>query len=187
MTEEIMDIWEKKGIREAVGFITRKKLSNEINQSDYEGYLRLFSLAKEQSIASRRSNFTSQESRNSEPAFQHGDDNNCFHGRLYEPRTSNESYISTHGSSTIESATHPDAPQGQSQKARLWKLLLDGLWHDTNEIQEKVYGKEHLGTANIKARIHEIRETLKEKGGTYEIVTEHEAGSLWKYKLQRVL
>jgi hypothetical protein len=37
-------------------------------------------------------------------------------------------------------------------------LLSDGNSHSTNEIQEKVYGREHLGYANIHARITDLRE-----------------------------
>jgi hypothetical protein len=44
-----------------------------------------------------------------------------------------------------------------SQASKLYDLLLDGNAHSTNEIQEKVYGREHLGYANIHARITDIR------------------------------
>ena len=44
-----------------------------------------------------------------------------------------------------------------SQVDRLYDLLLDGNPHSTNEIQEKIYGREHLGYANIHARVTEIR------------------------------
>ena len=39
----------------------------------------------------------------------------------------------------------------------IYDLLLDGNPHSTNEIQEKAFGREHLGYANIHARITEIR------------------------------
>ena len=39
---------------------------------------------------------------------------------------------------------------------RLSDLLLDGNPHSTNEIQEKIYGREHLGYANIHGRITDI-------------------------------
>jgi len=44
-----------------------------------------------------------------------------------------------------------------SQINRLYDLLLDGNSHSTNEIQEKIYGREHLGYANIHGRITDIR------------------------------
>jgi hypothetical protein len=44
-----------------------------------------------------------------------------------------------------------------SQVARLYNLLSDGNAHSTNEIQDKIYGREHLGYANIHGRITDIR------------------------------
>lgn len=44
-----------------------------------------------------------------------------------------------------------------SQADRLLKLLSDGKPHSTPEIQLVVYGADHLGTANIKARIDDLR------------------------------
>jgi hypothetical protein len=44
-----------------------------------------------------------------------------------------------------------------SQTTRLFDLLSDGNPHSTNEIQEKIYGREHLGYANIHGRITDIR------------------------------
>ncbi len=66
---------------------------------------------------------------------------------------------------------------GDSQKARLYNLLVDGEWHATDEIQKVVYGKDHLGVARIAARIHD----LKKDGYRIESVTM--AGTLWQYKM----
>jgi hypothetical protein len=44
-----------------------------------------------------------------------------------------------------------------SQTTRLYDLLSDGNPHSTNEIQLVIYGREHLGYANIHGRITDIR------------------------------
>jgi len=44
-----------------------------------------------------------------------------------------------------------------SQITRLFDLLSDGNAHSTNEIQLKIYGREHLGYANIHGRVTDIR------------------------------
>lgn len=79
--------------------------------------------------------------------------------------------------------THTNTLAGQSQKSRLWKLLLDGAWHTTPDIQRLVYGGEHLGTANIKARVYDINQELKEKGGQYEVISKRIIKSVWAYRL----
>jgi hypothetical protein len=45
----------------------------------------------------------------------------------------------------------------KSQAERLYDLLSDGLPHRTDEIQEKVYGRNHLGVARISGRIGDLR------------------------------
>lgn len=44
-----------------------------------------------------------------------------------------------------------------SQTDRLHKLLSDGKEHRTDEIQQVVYGANHLGTARIASRIDDLR------------------------------
>jgi biotin operon repressor len=67
--------------------------------------------------------------------------------------------------------------KGTSQKERLYKLLSDGNWHRTDEIQEVVYGRNHLGVARISARVQDL------KNDGYEIESELDSGNIWKYKL----
>jgi hypothetical protein len=45
----------------------------------------------------------------------------------------------------------------ESQTTRLLRLLSDGKRHSTREIQEVVYGRNHLGTARIASRINDLR------------------------------
>lgn len=44
-----------------------------------------------------------------------------------------------------------------SQVDRLYDLLSDGEPHSTTEILKKIYGREHLGYANIHGRVTDIR------------------------------
>ena len=64
-----------------------------------------------------------------------------------------------------------------SQKERLKLLLSDGLWHDTPEIQNAVYGKNHLGVARIAARIKD----LKDEGCIIEC--KNVENKIWAYKM----
>lgn len=77
--------------------------------------------------------------------------------------------------------THIASPgaTGTSQTARLLTLLQDGAWHTTPEIQEKVYGADHLGIARIASRVAD----LKKEG--HDIVSEKDAGTIWKYRLNK--
>lgn len=51
--------------------------------------------------------------------------------------------------------------KGGTQTIRLLELLKDRRIHGTDEIQEKVYGRSHLGSARIAARIHDLRKRYK--------------------------
>lgn len=75
--------------------------------------------------------------------------------------------------------THDNEAVGKSQKERMRLLLSDGLWHPTPEIQQRVYGGDHLGRANIPARILDLK-----KDG-YQIESEKVQGSVWKYRLNK--
>ncbi|MCR2833465.1 hypothetical protein [Parerythrobacter lacustris] len=44
-----------------------------------------------------------------------------------------------------------------SQAEKLRRLLADGAWHSTPEIQQVVYGGDHLGTARIASRVNDLR------------------------------
>lgn len=44
-----------------------------------------------------------------------------------------------------------------SQNKRLYELLSDGEAHSTTEIQEKVYGSDHLGLARVGARVNDLK------------------------------
>jgi len=70
--------------------------------------------------------------------------------------------------------------KGPSQRELLLKHLSDGLPHSTPDIQLHVYGGEHLGTANIKARIHELRE----EGHTIGSWRDKDVQSIWFYQLK---
>ncbi len=76
-----------------------------------------------------------------------------------------------------DSANSQNEPEAKSQKARLLALLSDYCWHDTNEIQLKVYGAEHLGSARISGRTGE----LKKEG--YEIKSRKKDKTVWEYRL----
>jgi hypothetical protein len=69
-------------------------------------------------------------------------------------------------------------PKKLNQTQRLLKLLKDKEWHDTAEIQEKVYGRAHLGCARIGARIWELRRVYR-----YAIAGRKEDGALYAYRL----
>jgi len=70
-------------------------------------------------------------------------------------------------------------PKKLNQTDRLLKLLKDKKWHDTAEIQEKVYGRAHLGCARIGARIWELRHD-----GGYLITGRKAEGALYEYRLR---
>ena len=63
-----------------------------------------------------------------------------------------------------------------SQKERLLALLGDGEWHTTPEIQEQVYGANHLGVARIASRVSDLR-----KEG-YDIESKKYDKSIWMYR-----
>lgn len=71
---------------------------------------------------------------------------------------------------------HEDKHKGLSQKARLLKLLSDGLWHSTVEIQQRVYGGSHLGVARIGGRVYDLN-----KEG-HKIQSRKKEGTIWEYK-----
>lgn len=73
--------------------------------------------------------------------------------------------------------THSDAMAGTSQKARLFNLLRDGLWHTTSEIARLVYNKNDGGTCRIASRVQD----LKNEG--YTVESKQIKGSLWAYRL----
>ena len=66
---------------------------------------------------------------------------------------------------------------GSSQKAKLLKLLLDGEFHATPQIQEVVYGSNHLGCARIAARADDLR-----RDG-YIIESRKISRTIWEYRL----
>ena len=49
----------------------------------------------------------------------------------------------------------------ESQTTRIYNLLMDGEPHRTDEIQIKIYGRNHLGTARISGRVSDIRRIYK--------------------------
>lgn len=67
-----------------------------------------------------------------------------------------------------------------SQATRILKLLSDGAWHSTPEIQEKVYGSTHLGTARIASRMHDLRSD----GHVIDCKKDRENTTIYWYKLQ---
>jgi hypothetical protein len=75
------------------------------------------------------------------------------------------------------STTSPNPVKGKSQKARLHKLLSDGEWHSTDEIQKVVYGGDHMGLARVAARVFDLK-----KDG-YLIQSCKLAGTIWEYKM----
>ncbi len=70
-----------------------------------------------------------------------------------------------------------------TQKARLLALLSDGLWHSTDEIRERIYGKDTRVGARIASRINELKKAghkitcddLTYKVYGYRLVREHES------------
>ena len=66
---------------------------------------------------------------------------------------------------------------GSSQKAKLLKLLQDGEFHATPEIQEVVYGASHLGCARIAARADDLR-----RDG-HIIESRKISRTIWEYRL----
>lgn len=67
--------------------------------------------------------------------------------------------------------------ESKSQRERLLILLSDGNWHNTPEIQEKVYGQNHLGVARIASRICDLR------GDGHMIEARKITRSIWAYKM----
>lgn len=72
-----------------------------------------------------------------------------------------------------------------SQVERLKEVLIDGCWHDTPEILERVYGASHLGIARISARIYDISKTLP-TGLTVESRKKKGNETVWEYRLAEV-
>lgn len=64
-----------------------------------------------------------------------------------------------------------------SQKERLLRMLQDGEWHTTPDIQRVVYGGSHLGVARIGARADDLR-----KDG-HTIESKKVTKSIWAYRL----
>lgn len=80
-------------------------------------------------------------------------------------------------------ATHPISAKGSSQKARIFKVLADGQWHNSNEISYRVYGG-HGGTrANWTARMTNLRADLEEHG--YKLLSRKITPQLWEYRIAR--
>lgn len=84
------------------------------------------------------------------------------------------------GSGLGETGTHSDIIPGDSQNARVWRLLQDGDWHDANEIQRKVYGAQN-GLCAIPSRVSNINAKLREKGKG-KIESRAKEGSLWEWR-----
>ena len=68
-------------------------------------------------------------------------------------------------------------PSNTSQKSKLLKLLMDGEFHATPEIQEVVYGSNHLGCARIAARADDLR-----RDG-HIIESRKISRTIWEYRL----
>lgn len=85
--------------------------------------------------------------------------------------------LQTNENELSEETTHDDEIAGKSQRERLRVLLSDKQNHTTPEIQEKVYGANHLGRANIPARILELK-----KAGL-EIECTRLKGAIFQYRL----
>jgi len=80
-------------------------------------------------------------------------------------------------------ATHPISAKGNSQKARIYAVLADGEWHNSNEISYQVYGG-HGGTrANWTARMTNLRADLEENG--YKLLSRKITPQLWEYRIAR--
>lgn len=84
----------------------------------------------------------------------------------------------TDGNANESGGMHPNPHKGKSQKARMLEFLSDGQWHSTIEIQNAVYGANHLGSAAIPSRISELRN----KDG-YTIESNALSKSIWEYRL----
>jgi hypothetical protein len=65
-----------------------------------------------------------------------------------------------------------------SQKGKLYDLLKDGLWHDTVEILDVVYGTTGKGIARIGARVADL------KADGLLIVSRRKDWSVWEYRLE---
>ena len=68
-----------------------------------------------------------------------------------------------------------------SQRERLRALLDDLAWHNTVEIQERVYGG-HLGVARISGRLYEIKRALP-AGWTIDRRPTKENAAIWEFRL----
>lgn len=80
-------------------------------------------------------------------------------------------------------ATHPVSARGNSQKARIYSVLSDGEWHNSNEISYRVYGG-HGGTrANWTARMTNLRADLEEQG--YKLLSRKITPQLWEYRIAK--
>lgn len=67
-----------------------------------------------------------------------------------------------------------------SQAERLRRLLADGKPHSTPEIQNVVYGGDHLGTARIASRVNDLRNA----GLEIESYRDKENPAIWWYVLK---
>lgn len=74
-----------------------------------------------------------------------------------EPRKFGEDETAAWISGEFGGTTHTDRAAGTSQKARLLALLREGRWFSTREINERVYGAEHLNQSRIAARVNDLR------------------------------
>jgi biotin operon repressor len=82
------------------------------------------------------------------------------------------------GVEVSDQTTHTDKAVGKTQKARLLNLLMDGKWHDTNDIMLRVYRvDDKVGRCAIPQRIYDLR-----KEG-HAIEKAHIKSNLYKYRL----
>lgn len=66
-----------------------------------------------------------------------------------------------------------------SQSERLRRLLSDGKPHSTPEIQQVVYGANHLGTARIASRVTDLRD----QGFSITSWKDRENPTIWFYQM----
>ena len=91
--------------------------------------------------------------------------------------TSPEATESTETNETItDDTTHDDPISGGAQKHKLHKLLIDGGWHSTSEIVEKVYG-EGMSLSRVAARVYDLK-----KDGL-KIESRKKNKGVWEYRL----
>ena len=95
---------------------------------------------------------------------------------LPEPPVTSESEREGMSVEEIEEAFNPS--NGKSQKEKLLSLLLDGQYHTTVEIRNRVYGSTSMSISRVAARIDDLR---KDGHDIPKAVLDHD--KIYKYKL----